>query len=638
VSTGTNGHGSHGSQRALILGAVGVVFGDIGTSPLYTIQECFGPHGVQASRENVLGLVSLISWALTLVVTVKYLMFVMRADNRGEGGILALFALVPEKLRSSASNAPSWIALAALLGAALLFGDGIITPAISVLSAMEGLEVATPKLQPVVVPATVFILALLFFVQRRGTATIGRFFGPVMVLWFSTLAVLGAVHLVRNPGILAALSPHHAVFFLAHHGFHGFALLGSVVLAVTGGEALYADMGHFGRGPIRFAWLGLVFPALILCYMGQGALLLSHPELAERPFFAMVPVGLPVYALVAIAAPATVIASQALISGVFSLTRQAVQLGYFPRVEIRHTSSESEGQIYVPFLNAVLAVACIGLVVIFQHSSRLAAAYGLAVTGTMAITSILFFEVMRHKWKTPIAKALPLLLLFLAIDLPFLGANMLKFFVGGYLPVAMAAVFLGVMLVWKRGRTVLSGFYAKSAVRLEDFLARLAKGSPFRDGENVMRSPGTGIFLASSPKGTPPILLHFVQRLACLPETIVLLTVITDAVPFVREDEQLEVETLGQGFYRVIAHAGFMDEPRVTALLGRAVSEKGLPIEVGKATFFVGRETFLATERGEMGVWTESTYSFLSRNARSASLYFGIPPEQVVEVGLQVDL
>ncbi len=631
---GSSGHGGTGVV-ALAFAAIGIVFGDIGTSPLYTIQECFNVgHGVPATRENVLGVISQVIWSVTLVVTVKYLLFVMRADNRGEGGILALLALVPERIRNPQRRGVEGIGLLALLvlaGAALLFGDGIITPAISVLAAMEGLGVATHSLDRAVVPLTVVILAGLFMVQRGGTARIGRLFGPVMIVWFVVIAALGATQIARAPGVLEALLPHHALRFLFHHGFHGFKLLGSVVLAVTGGEALYADMGHFGRRPIRLAWLSLVFPSLLLCYLGQGALLLRDPSAAAQPFFSMVPQGIAVFALVAIAAPATVIASQALISGVFSLTHQAIQLGYFPRVEVRHTSGETEGQIYVPVINWILAVSCIVLVLVFQHSSRLAAAFGLAVSGTMAITSVVFWVVARHTWGWSSWKSGAVLVGFLALDLPFFGANLLKFKDGGYLPLAVGSVFLAVMVTWRWGRDALRAHHASRAVELEHFVATL----PSR---GVVRTNGASVFLSSNSRGAPPVLTHYVDRTGALNETVVLLTLLTEHVPTVPEAERLSVESLGGGFYRVIARYGFIDTPRVTDVLARASAGHAVPVDPATVTYFVGRETFLAGEQGRLGVVVESFFGFLSRNARSATAYFDLPPDQVVEIGVQIDL
>ncbi len=637
MSTNPSEDPAHGSSHtesltALMLGAVGIVYGDIGTSPLYTFQECVGsPHGVTPTRDNVLGVLSLIIWSLVMVVTVKYLAFVMRADNRGEGGIFSLLALLPERARKPGSVRFGTVALLVIVGAALLFGDGIVTPAISVLSAIEGLQLVAPSVRSYVVPITVAILVALFAIQRRGTAGIGRVFGPIMALWFSVIGGLGLWHLAHNPAVLHAFSPVYGVRFFAHHGSHGFRLLGSVVLAVTGGEALYADMGHFGAKPIRYVWLGFVFPALVCCYLGQGALVLAHPALASAPFFSMVPVGPATVALVALAAPATVIASQALISGIFSLTQQAVRLGYLPRVLIRHTSGSAEGQIYIPSVNWALAGACISLVVAFKHSSSLAAAYGLAVSGTMAITSIAFFAVTRETWKWPAWKSWALLLLFLAFDIPFLVANLLKFFDGGYLPVAVAVVFCVVMIVWKMGRTHLGDYFAERSPPLAGFLATL----PDRV---VARTPGVAVFLASSATGTPPVLFHHVERLRVLQETVVLLTITTDHIPVVPKAGRIKVELIAPGIHRVIARCGFMESPNVPSMLAQAIAEGTLPFSMDDVTYYLGRETFIAGAKGRMGPWTESLFAFLNRNAHSAPLYFGVPAEKVVELGVQIDL
>jgi len=647
IPTVETARGAHDDGlRRLTLGAIGIVFGDIGTSPLYTFQECLdGPHGVPATHDNVLGILSLIVWSITLVVTVKYLGFVMRAHNQGEGGIFALLALVPPAPAMNAKGRAHipLVALAVLVGAALLFGDGIITPAISVLSAIEGLEVATPAFAPYVVPVTVVILIALFAAQSRGTGKIGALFGPVMVVWFVTIGVLGAIQIARDPQVLWALSPTYGIHFFAAHGWRGFTMLGSVVLAVTGGEALYADMGHFGARPIRVAWLGLVAPSLVLCYLGQGALITRDPSHTTAPFFGMVPVGALTYALVAIAAPATVIASQALISGVFSLTHQAVRLGYFPRVEVRHTSHDAEGQIYVPAINWGLAVACIAIVLAFQHSARLAAAFGLAVSGTMAITSFVYFVVLRRTWKWSLGRSLAVLLFFLSFDLPFVAANLLKFWDGGYLPVLVGSAFLVVMVTWRIGRTYLAAHFADTTPSLESFMktvAAYAPNTPYRAGEATLlvRTPGTGVFLASSADGVPAVVFRHLKRLRVLPERIVLLTVTTDRVPFVDTAHRLTVEDLGHGFHRLIAHAGFMETPHVPSLLREAIETRGLPVTLDDVTYYLGRETFVAGAGGRMGAFSESIFAFLSRNAYSAPIYFGVPPERVVELGAQIDL
>ncbi len=624
-------HAPQGKLGALALGALGIVFGDIGTSPLYTLHECTNAaHGVPPTPANVLGVLSLIFWSLTMVVTVKYLTFIMRADNHGEGGILALLALIPERMRTARSGKIGWAALLVIVGAALLYGDGMITPAISVLSAMEGLEVATTALRPVVIPLTCVVLVALFAIQSRGTGGVGKLFGPVMVVWFVTLAGLGLFHVVKNPAVLAALDPTHAVRFFVTHGGHGFMVLGSVVLAVTGGEALYADMGHFGARPIRLAWIALVMPSLVLNYFGQGALMLVDEAARENPFYAMVPAGGWTYALVVLAAMATVIASQALVSGAFSLTHQAVQLGFFPRVTITHTSSEAEGQIYVPEINWGLAIACVALVLTFEHSSRLAAAYGIAVTGTMGITSIIFFEVSRTTWRWPLWKAVPLLVLFLSFDIPFFVANLFKFLDGGYVPILVGAGFFTVMVTWKYGRRVYAEHVAAVAPPLDAFVATV-------DTQCYARVPGAGVFMSATPNGVPPVMLHQVQRIKVLPETVVLLTVRVTHVPYMGT-ETMTMEALGKGIYRVMAEFGFMDQPDVPRALDEARRRFDLPLAMPEVTYYLGRETFLATSKGKMGRWPETLFAFLSRNAKSATHHFNIPPEQVVELGSQIDL
>ncbi len=628
------------SSSRLTLAALGIVFGDIGTSPLYALRECInGEHGVGATPNDVLGVLSLIVWSLTLVVTVKYLMFVMRADNRGEGGILALLALVPEKLRAD-STRMSWIAILVVVGAALLFGDGMITPAISVLSAVEGLETEAHALDPYVVTITCAILVGLFAIQGRGTQRVGQFFGPVMFVWFATIGLLGLWHLLENPGVLAAADPRHAVRFFAHHKLHGIKVLGAVVLAVTGGEALYADMGHFGRGPIRLAWLGLVFPSLLLAYFGMGALVLSDPDAGRAPFFSMVPRGPGMYALVGLATAATVIASQALISGSYSLTNQAVQLGFFPRVFIKHTSKTKIGQIYVPFMNWVVGTICIVLVLSFRHSSRLAAAYGVAVTGTMTITSIVFFVVAHETWRWPLLKSVPLLLFFLSFDLAFLGANALKLVEGGWVPILVGACFFGTMIVWWRGRRSLAELYAHQSFDLDDLFAALSGKGGGRGKERFVieaRTSGTGVFMTSCPKGVPPILSHHIQRVRVLEKHVVLLTLVTADVPYVEERRRVDVQPLQYGVFRVIGHYGFMESPDVPKLLGQATTQ-GLPIDLRDVTYFLGRETILGLPGGRMDRLEERYFGFLERNARDRGRFFKLPPQQVVELGVQVDL
>ncbi|OJY16201.1 MAG: potassium transporter Kup [Myxococcales bacterium 68-20] len=625
----------HASKR-LVLGALGIVFGDIGTSPLYALRECInGEHGVTPTPANVLGVLSLIVWSLTLVVTVKYLMFVMRADNHGEGGILALLALVPEKLRSDRVHM-SWVTVLVIVGAALLFGDGMITPAISVLSAAEGLETEAHPLQPYGVPITCAILVGLFALQKRGTEGVGQFFGPVMFVWFATIGGLGLWHLTKNPTVLAAADPRHAVQFFVEHKIHGFKVLGAVVLAVTGAEALYADMGHFGRAPIRIAWLGLVFPSLLLVYFGMGALVLLDPAAGRTPFFSMVPHGAPTYALVGLATVATIIASQALISGSYSITHQAVQLGFFPRVLIKHTSTTTIGQIYVPFINWVVGFVCIVLVLSFRQSSRLAAAYGIAVTGTMAITSTVFFVVTHETWRWPLLKSVPLLFFFLSFDLAFLGANALKFINGGWVPVLVGACFFVTMIVWRRGRRFLADYYTQRSWRIDEFFAAIA-GRGTKPVALQARTTGTGVFMTSVPNGIPPILIHHIERVRVLHERVVLLTILTTNAPFVDEHTRTDVKPLEQGFFRVVGRYGFMESPDVPKLL-RDAKARGLEVDLEGVTYFLGRETILGLPSGRMHRTEETFFGFLWRNARQSGQYFKLPPQQVVEIGLQLDL
>ncbi len=628
------GAARHASLSALTLGALGVVFGDIGTSPLYTLHECLlSAGGKRASTEDVFGILSLMSWALLLVVTIKYLFFILRADHGGEGGIFALLALVPERFRANAvrHGRVTGIALLGVIGAALLYGDGVITPAISVLSAVEGLTLVSASFKPWIVPLTCVILLGLFLIQRRGTGSVGRLFGPIMLIWFISLAALGVWHILEHPTILEALSPYYAVNFFMRHGLHGFLILGSVVLVVTGGEALYADLGHFGITPIRRAWLGLVFPALLLGYLGQGALVLAHPEALDNPFFAQVPTGAATIALVLLSSVATVIASQALISGAFSLTRQAMVLGYFPNVTVHHTSEQTEGQIYIPEVNALLAVGCLLLVLTFRESVKLAAAYGIAVTGTMAITSVLFYIVARYRWQWPVWKAVALLLFFLSFDIPFLGANLFKFFQGGYVPVLIGASLIAAMLIWNRGRTFLEEQYA---TRFPSFAAV----QPQIQECLAQRVPGTGVFIASSPDHVPPILVHFVKRCRSLQEHVLLLTVRTETYARVPLDKQYELTDLGDGFWNVLLHFGYMEHPRVAERLQDVIEREHLPVDLKEITYYIGKETLMATRSGQMGRVAERIFAYLQRNAVEVADTFCLPPQQVVEIGTQIDL
>ncbi len=619
---------SHGARAGLLLGALGVVFGDIGTSPLYAIKACFSPdstHRVDPTPENVLGILSLVFWSLTLVVTVKYLTFILRADNQGSGGILALLALVPSQ--KGVRTGP--LVLLVLFGAALLYGDGVITPAISVLSAMEGLEVATSTLRPAVVPLTVAVLVALFLAQKHGTGGIGKVFGPITLVWFVTIAVLGGRWILENPAVLAAVDPRHGVRFFLEHGIHGFMVLGAVVLCITGAEALYADMGHFGRGPIRAVWYAVVWPALLFNYFGQGALLLQNPGAVTNPFYPLVP-GWALLPTVVIATAATIVASQALISGAFSLTQQAVQLGYFPRVTIIHTSKVTEGQIYIPEINRALFIFCVLLVLTFRSSSALAAAYGIAVTGTMAITTIVYFVVVTRRWGWPLWKALPPVVVFLAVDIAFFATNAAKFFHGGWFPVVMAAGIFTVMTTWKTGRRILSEAFKADVRPLEQFLEEIAREKPFR-------VPGTSVFMASNPHGTPPVLLHHYKHNQVLHEQVVLLSVTNERVPEVPPEERVSIIDKGNGFYRVRARYGFMQTPHVPSVLF-ACKEQGLVIDLKHTSYYLGRETLLPTGRSKMSRWRKGLFAFISRNARPATAYFGLPPGRVVEFGMQINL
>ncbi|HEY2729482.1 MAG TPA: potassium transporter Kup [Polyangia bacterium] len=624
-------HGAHGTDLTkLALGALGVVYGDIGTSPLYALKECVTrPHGVSATPDNILGLLSLVFWSITFVVSVKYLLFVMRADNDGEGGVLALMALALGTHDAKPHPRARTLVILGLFGAALLYGDGVITPAISVLSAVEGLTVATDAFTPVVVPITCIILIALFVMQKRGTGGIGYVFGPVTLTWFVCIASAGVPWILRHPHILTAVNPLHAVRFFAAHGKHGFLVLGSVVLCITGGEALYADMGHFGTRAIRVAWYSCVFPALLLNYFGQGAMLLERPEAASNPFYAMVPAQW-LYPMVVLATLATVVASQALISGAFSLTRQAVQLGYLPRVTIIHTSGKTEGQIYVPEVNALLMVACLALVLGFRQSTELADAYGIAVTGTMAITSMLFYSVAHHRWGWSVAKAGVLLALFLAFDLSFFVACSAKIAHGGWFPLVVAVAIFTTMMTWKLGRRLLGERIAADSLPLEAFLEDI-------DRTNPHRVAGTAVFLTSIRRGTPAVLLHHFKHNKVLHQQVVILSIVTDAVPEVAPADFVHIKFLDRGFWAVTAHYGFMQTPDVIRVL-RACAGQGLYLNEAETSFYLGRETLLTGKGRGMSPWRKRLFRFLSRNARSATDFFSIPPNRVVEIGTQIEL
>jgi len=614
----------------LSLTALGVVFGDIGTSPLYALRECFlGLHRYAPTEANILGVLSLIFWALLLIVSVKYLLFVMRADNRGEGGILALLAML-KPWRSRPRRHRTVLAAIGLFGAALLYGDGVITPAISVLSAVEGLTVAAPMLGAYVLPTTITILVLLFLLQRRGTTGVGAVFGPIMIIWFLVIALLGIRGIILEPHVMRALNPLHALRFFLNNGWGGYPVLGGVFLVVTGSEALYADMGHFGRSPIKYAWFCLVFPALLLNYFGQGALLLSNPAEVTQPFYHLAP-RWALYPLVVLSTIATVIASQAMISGVFSLTRQAVQLGLSPRMRIIQTSAEEIGQIYIPFVNWALLIAVVGLVLGFRSSSSLAVAYGVAVTTTMVITTTLAFFIMQERWQWHLVTSLGVTLLFLLVDLSFFGANLLKIREGGWFPLLAGGTVFITLSTWRRGREILVERLQEGVEELDSFLSGIAADPP-------LRVPGTAVFMTSGMTGVPPMLPHHLAHNQALHEQVVLLTVVTEEVPRVPASERVEVTILSQGFARVVAHYGYMQSPNVPVVL-RECEPLGLRIDMENTTFYLGRESIIPThEIKGMALWREKLFALMSRNAQQATAFFNIPPERVVELGQQVEI
>jgi KUP system potassium uptake protein len=603
-----------------------VVYGDIGTSPLYAMRECFhGPHAVPPTHENVLGVLSLIVYALLLVISVKYIAIVLRADNQGEGGILALTALLP----ANSTTSRRWLIVLGIFGAALLFGDGMITPAITVLGAVEGLSIVTPLFTPYVVPVAVLILVAVFSLQRYGTDRVGKMFGPVMVIWFILLAVLGVSWIIQTPSVIGAIDPRHAVTFFRENRYHGFIILGGVVLVVTGGEALYADMGHFGRRPIRLAWFGLVLPALLINYFGQGAMLLQNPESAIQPFFLMTP-GWALIPVVAIATAAAIIASQALISGAFSLTRQAIQLGYFPRLDVEHTSRHEVGQIYVPQMNVLLAVSTILIVVGFQTSSALAAAYGIAVTMTMVVTAVLLHVVALERWKWPPPVVWAMTCVFLSVDFAFLGANIIKVADGGWLPLLVGGVFLLAMTTWKTGRRIVAERLTERAMPMKEFLAQIETNPP-------VRVPGTAVFMTAQPAGTPSALAHNVRHNKVLHEHVVLLTARTEQTPFVAEERRVSVQHLADGIVYVTALYGFMEDPNVPEVLQR-VKDQGVKLDLDEITYFLGKETLIVTAERGMAVWREKLFVVMARNAVRATAFFRLPPDRVVELGVQVEM
>jgi KUP system potassium uptake protein len=612
----------------LVVGAIGVVFGDIGTSPLYTLRECFtGPHGLPLTPDNVLGILSVIFWAIMIVVTLKYVTLIMRADNRGEGGIMALTALASRGLENRRTR--WWVVGFGIFGAAMFYGDGMITPAISVLSAVEGLEITTPLLAHYVIPLTLLILIGLFSIQRHGTARVGVFFGPVMGVWFVTIGVLGAIEIATSPTVLAAISPTYAIRFLGESPVAAFLSLGAVVLAVTGTEALYADMGHFGAKPIQRAWLFFVLPALALNYFGQGALIIHDVTAIKNPFYLLAPAWA-LLPMVVLATCATVIASQAVISGAFSLTRQAIQMGYCPRLTITHTSEREIGQIYVPFINWTLLLAVMLLVAGFRSSSNLAAAYGIAVTLAMSIDSILIFVVMTRLWHwnrlVAFAIAAPLVL----IDFSFLASNALKIPQGGWFPIVIGGIVFTLLTTWKRGRSILHERLTNETMPLDIFIESIGSHPP-------VRVPGTAVFLTNMPGRVPHALLHNLKHNKVLHERVVLLTVTTRDIPKVSLSERLQIEELGCNFQQVEAFFGFKEDPDVPKLLEQC-GNRGFPFDMMDTSFFVSRETLIATVAPGMALWRERLFVSMSKNATKASEFFNVPTNRVVELGTQVEL
>lgn len=625
-------HTPHGKTNlkyllTLSLGALGIVYGDIGTSPLYALRECFSGHyGLAPTHDNVLGVLSLIFWSLIIVVTIKYLVVILRADNDGEGGILALMALVKP---SGKSKTTFIIVSLGLFGAALLYGDGIITPAISVLSAVEGLKIVTPFFEDYVVPLTIIILFVLFAVQKNGTGRVGKIFGPVTLLWFIALALLGIRGIAGNYEVLKCVYPTYAINFFVENGFHGFVVLGSVFLVITGGEALYADMGHFGRKPIRIAWFTIVLPCLFLNYLGQGSLLLQNPAFAENPFYLLAPQWA-LLPMVILATFATVIASQALISGAFSLTFQAVLLGYLPRLKTIHTSERERGQIYIPRLNWLLFFATITLVISFKTSSNLAAAYGIAVTTTMVITTILAFFVMTKLWKWSRITSVSVALFFLIIDLSFFGANLLKFFHGGWVPIAMGLVIYIMMRTWNSGRRALMDKIQKETESLQNFIDEFMS-------TRMTFIPGSAVYMSSNLKGAPPPLILNIKHNKLLHKLIVILTIKIARVPRISEENRITVEQHAEGFYRVVAEYGFMEAPDINKII-ELLKPKGIDLDINKTTFFLGRETLIVNEKSGLMKFKNKLFVLMSNNAQRATEFFKLPVSRVYEVGSQVEI
>lgn len=625
-----NGHTGKASLGAMMLGAIGVVFGDIGTSPLYTMKEAFSVHyGLTPDHATVLGILSLIFWSLVIVITVKYVLVIMRADNDGEGGVMALTALAQRALPKG-SKASYVVGILGVFGVALFFGDGVLTPAISVLSAVEGIEVATPALHSWVLPVTIGVLLVLFATQRLGTGVVGKAFGPVVVLWFAALAAIGVLNISSNPEVLKALNPWWGARFFIEHGWHGIFILGAVVLSVTGGETLYADMGHFGRRPIQYAWNFLVLPALTINYLGQGALLLSNPEAVKNPFYLGIP-DWALYPMVGLATAATVIASQAVISGAYSATRQAIQLGYLPRMAIMHTSRETIGQIYIPSINWILMLAVIATVIGFGSSTALATAYGVSVTGTMLITSIILIVAMRARGTIPASVFWPLATLFVLVDVAFLFANIVKFKDGAWFPIALGIIVFTLLRTWGRGRKLLQSEILSDGIKLDSFLPSLMLSPP-------ARVQGTAVFLTAQKGIIPRALLHNLKHNKVLHERNVLLTVETKAIPYVAPDSRLIIEIIGDDFYRATIRYGFMETPDVPLALMRSSDQGSLCFDPMDTTYFASRETIIASPNRGMPVWRDKLFGLMHRNAAPASDFFRIPSTRLVELGSPVEI
>ena len=618
------------SLAGLTLLALGVVYGDIGTSPIYAVKETFSPdHGIPLNADNILGGLSTIFWSIMIMVTLKYVSLIMRANNKGEGGIMALLALASSAVKDQ-PRMRAMILVCGVIGASLFYGDAVLTPAISVLSAVEGLELGTPAFKHYVIPIAVIVLITLFMLQRHGTAVVGAFFGPVCLLWFSALGAVGIHHIAQNPSVLAALNPAYALHFITSHGFASFVVLGAVLLSFTGAEALYADMGHFGKRAVRLAWFGLVFPALVLNYFGQGALLISNPEAIGNPFYLAFPEWA-LYPMIALATAATVIASQATISGTYSITKQAIQLGYLPRMNILQTSAKEIGQVYVPALNWMLLASVLAAVIGFGSSSKLASAYGVSVMGTMLIDTFLTFFVIRYNWRYRLIIAASATAFFMLVDITFFSASLLKIGQGGWFPLMVAGIVFTFMVTWRRGREILMLRLREASIPLDAFLSSLLRHPP-------LRVPGTAVFLISAPESVPHALLHNLAHNKVLHERVVFLTVIIEDVPWVPAKNRMHIEDLGNNCYRLMAHFGFKDRPDVMEALALC-REQGLAFEPLETSFFLSRETVIPSIRYEgMALWRERLFSTMARNATSPVEYFNLPTNRVIELGTQVEI